>query len=75
MRDVKQNPQAGDVVQVYPGLIGNTMPPPLTITSVDSQFVHWKRGDTTRKTPLTHWQAERLMSGYTPKMELVEADA
>ena len=72
MRDVKQHPQPGDVVQVYPALRGSQIPAPLTITAVDSQHVHWQRGDFTHKTPLSHWRAERLMSGYTPKMELVE---
>lgn len=42
MRDVQQDPQPGDIVQVYPAR-GRELPLPMKILSVDDDGVRWQR--------------------------------
>lgn len=55
-RNVKQDPRAGDVVQVYPLHESQPLPSLLTVETVDGLLVHWTRNGEARKTPLKVWK-------------------
>ena len=55
-RNVKQDPRAGDVVQVHPLQEGQPLPSLLTVETVDGLFVHWTRNGKAHKTTLKVWK-------------------
>lgn len=66
MRDVKQQPQHGDIVQIVPVLTDQQWPAPLKVMGNDGVWVHWTRQGDMKRTSLHFWQTSRL------GMELVE---
>ena len=73
-RDIRQEPQPGDVVQVYPPF-GRTPPLPLTILAITDRGVRWYRdGQGECLTGWRTWQGvgDRSPHGPPPVLELID---
>lgn len=71
-RDVRQDPRPGDVVQVHPPL-GEKLPAPLTVTSVEYRGVRWYRAEQGENlTRWSVWRGERRFGTAGVQLQLVQ---